>query len=365
MDRRHQVFVSSTYTDLKDERSEAIQALLELDCMPAGMELFPAANDEQWKWIQKIIDESDYYIVIVGGRYGSVHPTSGISYTEMEYRYALETGKPVIAFLHEDLAKIETGKSDTDPALREKLKLFRELCQKKLVKYWNSPTDLAAKLSRSLTRLIKDVPRSGWIRADKIEDSIQLELLQLKEANRRLSDALLKQKNNDDATADMAQGDDKFKVPFLIEFSFFKAGKFVAAEPVWQTLVLTWDQIYTIISPVLNKTERVFHATEKLVGFCKKEVLQATSEQSPITVREIKISADALDQIGSQFAALGFIRQEVYDGNAYWRVTDLGQTMAVKALALKRGEEESKLSLISKSLPVLDPLPLVAEEIPF
>lgn len=364
MDRRHQVFVSSTYTDLKDERSEAIQALLELDCMPAGMELFPAANEEQWKWIQKIIDESDYYIVIIGGRYGSVHPASGISYTEMEYRYALETGKPVIAFLHEDLAKIENGKSDTDPALREKLKLFRELCQKKLVKYWNSPTDLAAKLSRSLTRLIKDAPRPGWIRADKIEDSIQLELLQLKEANRRLSDALLEQKNSDVATADVAQGDDKFKIPFWIDFSFFARGKWVRAESVWRTIVLSWDQIYTIISPALNKTERVSDVREKLIGFCANEVKASTIDAS-VSIGEIKISADALDQIGSQFTALGFITQQTYDGNAYWRVTDLGQAMVIKALALKRGEEESKLSLISKTLPVLDALPMVEEEIPF
>jgi hypothetical protein len=98
-EQRHQVFVSSTYVDLIEERSEVMQALLELECMPAGMELFPAANDTQWDWIKRVIDESDYYLVIVGGRYGSVSKDSGLSFTEMEYRYALETGKPVIGFL--------------------------------------------------------------------------------------------------------------------------------------------------------------------------------------------------------------------------------------------------------------------------
>ena len=85
LDRRHQVFVSSTYLDLVDERSEVMQALLELECMPAGMELFPAANDTQWNWIKRVIDESDYYIVIVAGRYGSISPDTGLSFTEMEY----------------------------------------------------------------------------------------------------------------------------------------------------------------------------------------------------------------------------------------------------------------------------------------
>jgi hypothetical protein len=46
--KKYQVFVSSTYIDLIDERQEIMHALLELDCIPAGMELFPAANEDQW-----------------------------------------------------------------------------------------------------------------------------------------------------------------------------------------------------------------------------------------------------------------------------------------------------------------------------
>ena len=82
--KRHQVFISSTYTDLADERREVIQALLELDCIPVGMEIFPAANDDQWTFIKKVIDESDYYLLIIGNRYGSTD-NMGISYTEKEY----------------------------------------------------------------------------------------------------------------------------------------------------------------------------------------------------------------------------------------------------------------------------------------
>ncbi|MGC6738669.1 DUF4062 domain-containing protein, partial [Escherichia coli] len=74
MDKRYQVFVSSTFADLEEERQEVMQALLELDCMPAGMELFPATNSDQWSLIKKIIDDSDYYIVILAGRYGSIGP---------------------------------------------------------------------------------------------------------------------------------------------------------------------------------------------------------------------------------------------------------------------------------------------------
>ena len=88
MEKRYQVFISSTFNDLHEPRQEVMQALLELDCIPAGMELFPAANDDQWTLIKRVIDDCDYYIVIIGGRYGSIGP-SGKSYTQMEYELSL------------------------------------------------------------------------------------------------------------------------------------------------------------------------------------------------------------------------------------------------------------------------------------
>src|SRR3972149_6915406 len=99
MEKRYQVFVSSTYTDLKEERQHVIKALMEVNCIPSGMELFPAADEEQWAFIKRVIDDCDYYLLIIGGRYGSV-TSEGISYTEMEYEYALKIGQPILAFLH-------------------------------------------------------------------------------------------------------------------------------------------------------------------------------------------------------------------------------------------------------------------------
>ncbi|HTW67536.1 MAG TPA: DUF4062 domain-containing protein [Bryobacteraceae bacterium] len=98
MEKRYQV---STFEDLQDERREVMQALLSLDCIPTGMELFPAADDDSWELIKRFIAGCDYYVVIVGGRYGSVGP-DGKSYTEMEYDYAVDAGLPVLAFLHKD-----------------------------------------------------------------------------------------------------------------------------------------------------------------------------------------------------------------------------------------------------------------------
>ena len=124
MDKRYQVFVSSTYEDLREARQEVMQALLELDLIPAGMELFPAANEDQWTLIKGVIDDCDYYIVVVGGRYGSVS-VNGISYTEMEYDYAISQGKPVIGFLHKDPGSLPANRSEVNSENRQKLATFR------------------------------------------------------------------------------------------------------------------------------------------------------------------------------------------------------------------------------------------------
>jgi hypothetical protein len=165
MDRRYQVFVSSTFTDLVDERKEVIQALLELDCIPAGMEMFPAANDDQWTLIQKVIDQSDFYVVIVGGRYGSMS-AQGISYTEMEYDYAVTQGKAVLGFAHSNPGSIPADKTEMDSDARRRLDAFRMKVETRHVKYYNNADDLGGKVSRALSLAMRGTSAQGWVRGE-------------------------------------------------------------------------------------------------------------------------------------------------------------------------------------------------------
>lgn len=168
-DKRYQVFVSSTYDDLQDERKEVMQALLELDCIPAGMELFPASSEDHGLLLSSVIDDCDYYILIIGGRYGSVGP-EGISYTQMEFEYALKTGKPIISFIHKNPASIPTGKSEQTDEGKKKLEEFKNLAEKKLVKFWETPAELGSVVSRSMVKLMKNFPAEGWVKAGSAVD---------------------------------------------------------------------------------------------------------------------------------------------------------------------------------------------------
>ena len=91
IERKYQVFLSSTFEDLRVEREKVQQALLEVGCIPMGMEIFPPSYETQWEYIKKVIKQCDYYILIIAGKYGTINQTTGISYTEQEYRYACQS----------------------------------------------------------------------------------------------------------------------------------------------------------------------------------------------------------------------------------------------------------------------------------
>ena len=167
MNKRYQVFVSSTYRDLQVERMEVMTALLELDCIPCGMEYFPAADETQWSFIQRLIDRCDYYVVIIGGCYGSLAP-DGISYTQKEYEYAVSKSIPTLAFTHYDLQKLPKKFRESNPGNRKKLEQFVELVKGHLCKEWKNADHLARVVTGSLNQLIKTKPRVGWMRATTI-----------------------------------------------------------------------------------------------------------------------------------------------------------------------------------------------------
>ena len=66
MQKKYQVFISSTYVDLIEARAAATQCLLDNDCIPVGMEQFPASEMSQMEYIKKMLDNCDYYILILG-----------------------------------------------------------------------------------------------------------------------------------------------------------------------------------------------------------------------------------------------------------------------------------------------------------
>jgi len=174
MNKKLQVFVSSTYTDLIEERQAAVEAILDAGHIPAGMELFKAGKS-QMKTIQKWIDDSDVYMLILGGRYGSIEEDSGLSYTELEYKYALSKNIPVFAIVLDESYLFTKAASIGKDAILEKDNSnkyddFKEFVKKQIVHFISNKDQISGKIHSQLNDLLNDTDYSliGWIRANTI-----------------------------------------------------------------------------------------------------------------------------------------------------------------------------------------------------
>jgi Domain of unknown function (DUF4062) len=133
------------------------------------MEFFPATNEEQFEYIKKQIAGSDYYVLVIGGRYGSVDE-DGIIYTEKEFDYAIQTEIPVLVFPIRDPDQVEVGRTDKDQQKAEKLGRFREKAmRKRLCHAWANADDLCLGILKALQQAIDAYPRPGWVRGDVIQ----------------------------------------------------------------------------------------------------------------------------------------------------------------------------------------------------
>lgn len=315
MEKRYQVFLSSTYVDLQEERLEVVRALLELDCIPSGMEYFPAANDDQWSFIQELIDQCDYYIVIIGSRYGSVS-TDGLSFTEKEYRYAIEKGIPVIGFVHAQPDSIPQGKSELNPDARIKLTEFRNLVRAKLCKEWSSPAELGAVVSRSLTQLIKRNPRPGWVRANHLASAeASEEILRLRQIIDKKDLELGKQVFARAASVELlAQGNDYVELSYTVSL-FDHTLPYSDSERNHRhtsKLKLTWDEIYKSFAPhlmTLTKISEIKSGINKLIREREMDYVLDMNRtlKSSSAVTGFIVSDSSLQMVIIQFTALGFL----------------------------------------------------------
>jgi hypothetical protein len=173
--KKYQVFISSTYSDLVNERKAVEETIIRSGDIPVGMEAFPAADDEQFEFIKTVIDSCDYYVLIVAGRYGT-QSDDGMSYTEKEFHYAVQKSIPVLLFLHANPGTLAANNSEKSEEGRKKLADFIELASaKRIRKNWENIDALKLAVREAIDHAKATKPRPGWVRGDLIanEDVIR------------------------------------------------------------------------------------------------------------------------------------------------------------------------------------------------
>jgi Domain of unknown function (DUF4062) len=360
MDKRYQIFVSSTFTDLKLERQAVLTAILELNQMPAGMELFPAGDESAWQLIKDVIDGSDYYVLIIGGRYGSLDET-GLGYTEKEYDHATAAKKPVIPLLHQNPDNLPRGRTDTDEAAWAKLKAFRAKIEKRhTCVYWETTEELKAKVIVGLTSAMKRYPAVGWVKADRIpSDATLADMLALKSQVAELEAQLASDVSRPPrGTEDLVQGDETFRVEYTftsadpkdLYFDLDGSGKHDSAviEP-------SWNQTFAAVAPTMinEATEDDLEASFRsfFAALARKDLADDTSLKERKLV-DFRFPKEQIETCILQFRALGLIEESLRqrslkDTSAYWKLTKHGDHLMTQLRAIRRTAPDETAGQVS------------------
>jgi hypothetical protein len=323
--KKYQIFISSTFSDLKEQRQLALKAILDLDQIPAGMEAFPAVDMEQFEYIEKVIDGCDYYILIIGARYGSTD-SEGVSYTEGEYDYACSVGKTVIALLHDAIKELPMKSFDSDASLTARLEIFRDKVKTgRLVKFWRNDDQLVAAIMQAITRAMSMYPGVGWIRGDAAAND---DITKAYHATTSSYFELLVKYNS-------VLEENKTRMENLAALDEYFALRYSASAShgvVKTELRITWAQIITIVTPQLYSPAPPVVVTNSLMMF-----IMNTTDYYNITVNALDTNT-----IKIQLAALGLLNIEAsaaLDGGAqeYISLTEKGKQQLLYLMAVRSG----------------------------
>jgi len=341
MDKRYQVFVSSTYADLKEERQRVIRTVMEMDCIPAGMELFPAADEEQFQFIKRVIDDCDYYLLIVGGRYGSIS-AEGISYTEKEYDYAVSRDLKVIALIHENPDDIPLGKSEKDPLLRQRLEAFKKKAStNRLVKFWKSAEDLPGLVALSLANTMKMFPAVGWTRANKAaSEDLLTEINDLRKRNADFRDQNNKLQmelarfSSRPVLENLAELRDEFKL-----FGTYTNNWRNERNQHW-SVTITWADIFAAVAPYLAGLP-----SDEAV---KTILTEAAFKKSDREGHSLVLDDQLFRTVALQLKALNLVHIERKQSTTgvmalFWSVTPYGERMMLELRTVKKVSKSEQL----------------------
>jgi len=174
-------FISSTFADLKDERRAVADVLRRASVYPNALDIKPASNNSSSKEIIKGINESDFIIVIVGERYGTLNQRitkrREFSITKWEYMMARRRSKDALVFFKEIRSPLPEQMDDDDSEFnkkRELLKKFKkELADTHNPKPFETIDELVDEVEKALVPAYRDGISKLLTRRYELEKEIE------------------------------------------------------------------------------------------------------------------------------------------------------------------------------------------------
>jgi hypothetical protein len=198
------IILSSTLADLSDHRAAVFKAFQDLDPdirieLVRSEDMGASTKPPVSTWLDQF-DSSDWFILLLGWRYGYIPEGEEKSLPELEYEYAKEHVGTVICFVSDDRYPVppkyvETGNAAT------KLRRFKErVGHENIVRMFTTPADLAQKIVAAITKYyyhpmdrvgqdILDKPELELI-VQNLRDERSQHIKTINELRRRLGDVV-------------------------------------------------------------------------------------------------------------------------------------------------------------------------------
>jgi hypothetical protein len=320
--QKYRIFISSTYTDLVAERQAVMLSLLKLGHFPVGMELYPTEDNDLWSIIQQQINECDYYMVLVGGRYGSLSPM-GLSYTHREYIYASTRKKPILSLVHDDPSLLPASRREESSIGEMRLDSFRQLLAKgDMSREWHTRAELFDLVGTVVPQFISRHPVEGWVRNGTQVASLEVTRLQkqVEELERELE--ALRVGGGRPPSAPFPQHE---YLDVRYRCNVFVKGNCKLTD---LTEHLTWGELFVHLgSQMLDKiSDNLMRQTLEKWLAAKAMASAQKIHAHAHAITSVQISPENFNQIKVRLRVLGLISKgsQVMGGAPNWQLTPYG-----------------------------------------
>ncbi|WP_312332964.1 DUF4062 domain-containing protein [Acinetobacter variabilis] len=323
LDKRYQVFISTSGAEMQPERIILSQTLVGMGFFSWGLEQRTPLNTA---FARRQIDDCDYVVILLGSQYGE-QSVSGVGYMHLEYIYAVTKQKPIIVFMHEDPASRDPSLHDTKPELQEKFKEFRQLLQQEAdqVFCYRTLRDLEMAVRLNMPQMLERYPVSGWVRPQNTQ-ALHDEIDQLK--------AKVAQLERDGGTREVDPFLSLPKVSMHEVFSFeyrmhaYQDGNFKELKVQKR---LTWAQLLAILgSTFINPTPEEFFS-KRMNEYLNETGLEDARAEMPRAhaVARAQINIRALHSLKLQMRQNDWIVPSGRDDRQrlLWQITSKAQKL--------------------------------------
>lgn len=336
--KRYQVFISATYPDMQGARQALMLPMIENGMIPTGLDSAAADGNTLLPVIQKLIETSDYFILIVGGRYGHLSPM-GLSEIHREYIYAATKRKPVVAFIHDNptLLKPEQQEATRDGQVRRDD--FVRLLEEKVPCFrWSTEIGLTEVARKVLPNLMREHRAPGWVRADQAgtganaADTSGLKA-RIQELEKEREEALSQSRP---ALKTLSRGTDQVALDYSC--NVYEGGD---CKLAMVTTRISWDQAFSCVAPLMLNPASEPVMQKALEDFIVRKALADVQKDFPRAhaVRNVVLAAHSFNQLKIHLRALGLISksQEMDSrGLPLWQLTAHGDNTMSQVMAVKR-----------------------------